>query len=125
MPVRWLARLLGPRIDPKQVRNDGLGLAMDWGDEWLSPIQARLGQRYPALAAPELDQINEECQAAMRLGHETVYAFVRDGTPAPSPQSLEPILRAAYPWVDDDNVRRLFTQSLYYATKAGGPARKA
>jgi hypothetical protein len=119
----WLARLRRRNVDPAQVRNDGLGLAMDWGEDWLSPIQARLGQRYPTLAARELDEINAECQAAMRLGHETVYALLRDGTPAASPESLEPVLRAAFPWIDDDNVRRLFGQSLYYATKAGGPAR--
>jgi hypothetical protein len=96
---------------------------MDWGDQWLSPIQARLGQRYPNLSARELDEINDECQAVMRLGHETVYAFVRDGAQALSSESLEPVLRATCPWINDENVRRLFSQSLYYATKAGGPAR--
>ncbi len=121
--MSWLARLLrrAPSLD--EARNDGLALAMDWGEQWLSPIQERLRQHHRSLGTSELDRINDECQGAMRLGHEAVHAFIRDGEPALLVESLDPILRAKYPWVSDANMQRLFQQGLYYATKAGGPAR--
>ena len=93
----WLVRLLKRRADPKQFRNYGLGLAMDWGDQWLPRIQVRLGQRYPNLDAREFDEINDECQAVMRLGHETGYAFVRDRAQTLSSESLEPVFRVLVP----------------------------
>jgi hypothetical protein len=123
--MSWLRRLWFAKRDlpPDALRNEGLELAMDWGEQWLSPIQERLRQRHPAVAALELDAIDAECQAAMRLGHETVHAFVRDGVEALSAERLAPVLRASHSWISDENVERLFRQSLYYATKAGGPAR--
>ena len=122
--MSWLGRLIPKRgLTPAALRNEGLDLAMDWGEQWLSPIQARLRERHPSLSAAELDAIDDDCRGAMRLGHETVHAFVRDGTPALTPESLLPIVRAKYPWISDENAQRLFQQSLYYATKAGGPAR--
>jgi hypothetical protein len=121
--MSWLAGLLkrAPSLD--EARNDGLALAMDWGEQWLSPIQDRLGRRHRSLDRSALDRINDECQGAMRLGHETVHAFVRDGTPPLVAESLTPVLRASFPWISDANVQRLFRQGLYYAAKAGGPAR--
>ena len=123
--MAWWSKLL-PRRDasPDDVRNDGLELAMDWGEQWLAPIQDRLHARHPALTRAELDRVDDECRSAMRLGHDTVHGFVRDGRPALLAESLAPLLRAQFPWISDENVLRLFRQSLYYTTKAGGPARE-
>ncbi len=122
--MSWLSKLLPRRpASPDDVRNEGLGLAMDWGEQWLSPVQGRLREHHPSLTGVELDGIDDDCRGAMRLGHETVHGFGRDGRPALLPESLAPLLRAKYLWISDENVLRLFQQSLYYATKAGGPAR--
>lgn len=123
--MSWLAKLLQRRTDAGTVRNDGLALAMDWGESWLSPIQGRLRQQYGYLGPAELDEINSDCQGAMRLAHETVYGWVRDGANNMAAEGLEAVLRAKYPWISPANIHRLFNQSLYYATKAGGPARSA
>ncbi len=122
--MSWLSRLRSPRASsPDDLRNEGLGLAMDWGERWLSPIQDRLHALHPGLTRSELDRINDDCQAAMRLGHETVHGFIRDGNAPLLADSLAPLIRAPYPWISEANVQRLFRQSLYYATKFGGPAR--
>ena len=123
--MSWLAKLLPKRgvVAADALRDEGLALAMDWGDQWLSPIQARLRERHRSLSPAELDAINGDCQGAMRLGHETVHALVREGAAALAPESLGAVVRAQYPWISDENVHRLFQQSLYYAAKTGGPAR--
>lgn len=120
--MSWLRRLTRRRASPEVLLNEGLGLAMDWGQDWLAPIQARLRERHPYLDAAKLEQLNASCQGAMRLAHETVHGRLRDGVQDISVESLAAVVRARYPWVDQDNLVRLLKQSLYYAAKVGGHA---
>ena len=99
------------------VLNQGLNLAMEWGSDWLQPIQERLAQRQPALSAAERDAINAICQAAMRFGHQTVYALAEAAGPNARREDFAAALHARYPWVDADNQARLFSQGMYYAWK--------
>ena len=50
--------------------NVGLNIAMEWGEDWLQPIQERLRAQFPKLDVATLDECNEICQAAMRTGYE-------------------------------------------------------
>jgi hypothetical protein len=99
--------------------NEALGLAMEWGENWLMHIQARLGHLHPDLSSGELNEVNEICQAAMRFGHQTVNALARPkGTGGyPSLADFEVAFRARYPWANEANVSMLFSQSMYYAMK--------
>lgn len=96
---------------------------MDWGDDWLAPIHARLRERHADLNPAELDALNETCQSAMRLGHEIVYARLQSGAEPPSVETFAVIVRSDHPWVDRDNLARLLNQSVYYAAKTGAYAR--
>ena len=88
----WLQRLTRRRATPDALLNEGLGLAMDWGENWLSPINVRLRKLHPYLSFDE---------------------------------SLAPIVRGKYSWVDQENLRRLLNQGVYFAAKVGGRAREA
>jgi hypothetical protein len=103
--------------------NDGLELAMDWGEDWLAPIQDRLLQRHRSLQRAELDELDAACREAMKFGHETAYAMVHEHGKNVSQEAFVPLVRARYPWVSAENGARLFNQSMYYAWKTGGPAR--
>ena len=96
---------------------------MDWGQDWLAPIQERMLQRHSWLKAEELDKLNADCQAAMQSGHDTAYALVRGQGAAASQEEFVSLVLAAHPWVSADNAQRLFRQSMYYAVKTGGPPR--
>ena len=121
--LSWIRGLGHRRPSSDALLNEGLALAMDWGDNWLSPIQARLHKLHPSLSAAELEECNATCQSAMHLAYEAVHASIRDGSSAVSLEALASIVRARHPWVDDENLARLLRQGIYYAAKVGGHAR--
>jgi hypothetical protein len=59
-----------PRLeaDESKILNCGLHLAMEWGENWLRPIQQRLAKRFPQLTQSELYHYDSECRAAMEFG---------------------------------------------------------
>ncbi len=103
--------------------NEGLELAMDWGENWLAPIQARLHQTRPGLKPGELDGIDSACRQAMNFGHETLYELRAKQGKEVALEDFKPLLVAQFSWVSEANATRLFNQSTYYAWKAGGPAK--
>lgn len=104
-----------------RILNAGLQLAMAWGAAWLQPIQARLHAQFPRLTPAELDSYDETCRAAMAFGHEqvlvTLEAAQRDE--AEALRLFNQTLHEKYPWIDDDNRTRLYSQGCYYAWKDG------
>jgi hypothetical protein len=125
---RWLSKLTGSaRAMPTReaLLNEGLELAMDWGENWLAPIQPRMAQRHPHLERRELDELDAAVQEAMKFGHDTAYALVRAAGQGVPQAEFNPLVMSKYPWLDSENAARLFSQSIYYASKAGGPARGA
>ena len=116
----WIQRLFPRRLSGDELLNEGLGLAMDWGDHWLAPINARLHALHPHLAADELEACNSACQGAMRLAFEAVHTSMGGNSKSLSVEALGPIVRARYAWVDDENLARLLKQGTYYAAKMGG-----
>ena len=126
--IRWLSRLSkSSRLRPahEALLNEGLELAMDWGENWLAPIEDRLLQRHVYLQRAELDELNAACQEAMKFGHETAYEMVRERGKNIDQDEFVSLARARYPWLNAENTVRLFNQSMYYAWKTGGPSRRA
>lgn len=121
--MNWLARFRR-RPGREALLNDGLALAMDWGDRWLAPIQERLRAQHPWLVAAELDELDAACQAAMRYGHETAYRLAAENGQQVDADTFMRSVRARFAWIDDANAERLLRQSLYYLWKAGGPPRQ-
>ena len=46
--------------------NAGLELAMEFGQDWLKPIQSRLALEHPQLSAAEPDEADALCRRAMK-----------------------------------------------------------
>ena len=122
--LRWLGRLRGSTRaapTPEALRNDALELAMDWGEDWLAPIHARLRQRHPQLSPEQLDALDATARQTMQLGQETAYRLVREHGREVSEPAFASIVLAQQPWLRADNASRLFRQSMYYAWKTGRP----
>ena len=103
-----------PRSD---VLNAGLHLAMEFGENWMKPIQSRLHERYPALSEAELNELNQICQDAMRFGHARVYDLAAKSGDKTKFAAFKPLMMAKYAWVNGHNLSRLFSQGMYYAWK--------
>lgn len=103
-----------------EVLNAGLNLAMEWGEDWLKPIQDRLGLLYPAMSQAERDEANSTCQAAMKFGHGSVYELASASGKDTKASDFERIMKHRYSWVDSRNLARLFNQGMYYAWKDMG-----
>jgi len=96
---------------PHDVLNAGLNLAtVEWGD-----ARQSLVKRYPELTPEQLDECNTVCHAAQKFGYaqmgklnlpklETVY---QDGF-----EDFRRLVTAKYPWVDEANLSRLFSQGI-------------
>jgi hypothetical protein len=109
----------GTQLDV-QILNDGLHLAMAWGDDWLSAIQGRLSKQYPALTSEQLDEYNTVCQEAMRFGHSMIYEVARKTLNETCAEGFDDYRRrvhSRYPWVNEGNLSSLFSQSVYYSLK--------
>jgi hypothetical protein len=121
--LSWIRTLVRRRPSNDELLNEGLELAMDWGESWLAPINARLHKLHPFLGADRLEECNAACQGAMRLAYETVHVLLCEASAGPSMEALGEVMRVPYPWVNDHNLARLLRQGTYYAAKVGGHRR--
>jgi len=119
--LEWLKKkMVAPESqDRNQFLNDGLHLAMEWGEDWLKPIQERLSKAYPGLSKEQLDEYNTICQAAMKYGHDVTYKLAEVKGKNASFEEFESIMISRYPWVNSKNLSRLFSQGMYYSWKDG------
>jgi hypothetical protein len=103
------------------VLNKGLDLAMEFGANWLRPIQDRLAVQFPQLSEAELNEYDRVCREAMNFGHTQLVSCWQEAH-SEQHQAFEFFRRdvvARYPWVSSTNLSHLFSQGCYYAFKDG------
>ena len=105
----------------ERILNDGLHLAMEWGESWLQPIRERLGRLHPDLTPPELERYDKICREAMKRGHKLVPRCWRE--PGTNEQnafaSFSGEMLKNHPWISRENLQSLYSQGMYYAWKNG------
>ncbi len=103
-----------------EILNAGLSLAMEFGENWLRPIQSRLAEKFPDLSSQELDEYNSICKSAMGFGNNSISIAMekRDGQEL-NYAAWETAVVNVYPWINRENLARLFNQAMYYAWKDG------
>lgn len=112
----WFIRRKQP-YNENQILNDGLDYALEFGSNWLQPIQFRLVKLYPELSETQLDNYNSQCQIAMKTGHEQVYALAELSGKDISFDTFVTSFTKSFPWVNDKNLKHIFAQGMYYARK--------
>lgn len=113
-------------ISKEQILNAGLSMAMEFGSNWLQPINERLRSKFPNLSEQELKEYNTLCQSAMKRGHNYIYDTLNmlaenDGTirSIELQDQFKLSLRSEYDWINDKNITGLYSQGCYYAWKDG------
>lgn len=96
--------------------NVGFHLAMEWGEDWLMPIQPRLKKLRPELSQKQLNECNKICQEAMRRGHELVIQYIGPTLDSDF-EGWSSEMQEVYSWISDENLSRCFSQGCYYAMK--------
>ena len=80
-----------------QVLNDGLRLAMEWGEYFLRPIQERLSKLYPELSKEQLDEYETICRAAMEYGISQMYELAEKSDDSTDREEFRLIMVLRYP----------------------------
>jgi hypothetical protein len=116
---------LKDKLDIKLL-NTGLDLAMEFGPDWLSPINARMSVKYPLLNEKDLELYDTICRSAMREGHQFVYdtleQLAKNKNKIDNPHLLSLLsgfLKPKYDWISEEVMGRLMGQGIYYAYKDG------
>jgi hypothetical protein len=108
------------------VLNEGLALAMEFGENWLQPIQRRLGSKFPELTENELNHFDTICRKAMNEGDKFIYEKLDSLSSDKSTITrkdlytlFESYMLQLFPWINTPNLTQLFSQGCYYAYKEG------
>ena len=104
----------------KEILNHGLNLSMEFGENWLKPINDRLSDTYPELSKSELMYCDKLCRKINEYAHDFIGNNpVKNGNEISFMESskFKNVMKAKYSWIDDINLQRLYSQSCYYAWK--------
>ncbi len=103
-----------------EILNYGLRLSMDFGDNWLKPINSRLAEKYPELSKSEALNCDKLCKKINNEAHnfvkqnpvktENTIGFI-------DPDGFNSFMLDKFSWIDSENLSKLYSQSCYYARK--------
>ena len=87
----------------------------------MKPTQERLKRAYPRMPDDELNRLDSTARAAMDAGHGLVYSMAEEqGRKNVDKARWRAEYTAQYLWVDEKNLRHLFSTGMYYAMKDQG-----
>ena len=98
--------------DDEEIFNDAVAMALEWGENFGKPIQARLMQKHPQLTneqADDYDRVAREVKSFAFNEFERLYL-----KQISAPQAFATI-RQRYPLLNDENLSHLHSQGQYYA----------
>ncbi|RED27087.1 hypothetical protein BD847_1020 [Flavobacterium cutihirudinis] len=103
-----------------EILNEALSFSMEFGENWLVPINKRLSKIYPGLSNKELDNCDLICKQVNKIANSYVYdnpiltdqkySFVNF-------EQFEIFINAQFDWISTKNLTHLYSQSCYYASK--------
>jgi hypothetical protein len=113
-------------MNEEKILNKGLQFALEFGTNWLQPIQSRLSNTFPHLETNDLNNYDRICRTAMKTGHNYIYKKLESAAfenrklnEKDLARDLKSFLHKDYPWIDDSNLKTIFSQGCYYAWKDG------
>ena len=94
--------------------NVALEMSLEWGENWLAPIQQRIQKAYPELTAGDADILNLWCIEVRKHA----FALVKEEYPlamANKDGTAMKRVKQEYPQINSENLARLYNQGMYYA----------
>lgn len=108
------------------ILNQGLELALEFGTNWLQPIQPRLSEKFPDLKTKDLDICDKICRKAIKSGNDYIYNTLEAAAVQRKKISqddlannLRSFLNKDFPWINESNMKSILSQGCYYAYKDG------
>lgn len=112
-------------IDEK-IFNTGVKMASEFGENLMQPIQDRLILQFAFLGRDHVDFYNKICAEARDEGHKFIYEQMaalaaRSETISRtwSYAQFEVHMLAKYPFINEENLKHLYSQGCYYCWKDG------
>ena len=121
--LTFLFRRRKPNVEKdgeEALLNYALHLAQEWGNDWMQPIQARLGKSYPELSVRELDLLNGLAQEAMHFGYDEAFRLYEQTSGGSNVEEWRKACLSKYAWIDEKNLNHLYSTGRYYAMKEFG-----
>jgi hypothetical protein len=106
---------MAPKIDHPALLNLAMELSLEFGPDWLKPIQSRLLQRCPDLTTEEADALDAFARSARDRAHALINDVINQGRP--SEGEARELIRTEHPWLSESTFERLWSQGCYYAMK--------
>ena len=104
----------GDVLTDKDILNKALSLSLEWGNEWLQPIQNRLMHLAPRLSGNDIEKISEYI-----IGVRDIIFKIYEEHYNPESQTFDSdvVKKVAekYPWINKNNLSSLDSQAKYYA----------
>ncbi|MCQ6959774.1 hypothetical protein [Mucilaginibacter aquariorum] len=110
----------------EEILNKGFSMAMEFGKNFLKPINERLKLKFDFLSDSEVEYYNTTCTEAMKVGH----AFIIDSLASKAERNetvngiafkrqFENDFTEKFNWVTQSNINCIYSQGLYFAWKEG------
>lgn len=103
-----------------QILNSALELHLEFGENWLADIDSRLSKKQPELSKTELRKIDQLCKKIAKAANEIIVNNPKekgDKVEFMDSSEFKSRLLQDYPWISEKNLKRLYSQSCYYALK--------
>lgn len=110
----------------EEVLNKGYEMALEFGKNWLQPINDRLVKKFSNLSQKEIKEYSQACEQLRNESNNYIYERLSKLTDEQKEirekdftKELTDWMRTHSPWVSDSNIKRTFNQGMYYAWKEG------
>ena len=107
------------KLNP-EILNYGLDLSMEFGENWLQPINDRLANKFPNLTSEEINEYNFICKEVNDIANK----YIDENQNSEDTNQMfihvkffSDFLINKYNWISENNLSRLYSQSCYYAWK--------
>jgi len=108
------------------ILNLSLDLALAWGPNWAQPIQSRLAAKDDTLSFSDLNEYNDLSQEVLNEGFQFITSRLEgvcDARETIKEKDLKTVfvenMVGKYPWINEEHLKKIFSQGLYYAWKDG------
>ena len=104
----------------QEITNEGLSFSMEFGQNWLKPINERLSKKYSELLPVELEKYNKLCKDVNTYANDFILnnpVKHNDELIFLPFEKFKKVIHKKYAWINEDNLKQLYSQSCYYAWK--------
>ncbi len=97
-----------------ELLNHALDMSLEWGENWLQPINDRIRAAHPELTADEAQTLDNWCIEAREFAYAEVEKWYAREVEDKAQRAME-TTRQKYPQIDEHNLSHLYNQGMYYA----------